>query len=169
MKQLCIILALTCIFATPKAKAQEVDSEACLAIVGYFYNTTVVRNITAYLFDGGVIVDSAKTISTKDFGFVLKRNKRYSLLIKAPGYYSRLIILNSSLPNDINSFPLFVFEFDIELLKVVKGQDDYYMDFPIALVEYDPKIEKFGYSKKYTLLMQKEMRKAEGQFRIHKK
>ncbi len=117
---------------------------------------------------GSTLIDSAKTNSTKDFGFILKRNKRYSLHIASPGYYSRLLIVNTDLPDNVTSDPLFIFEFDLLFIKEMKGVDDFYLDFPIATISYDQKSKNFTFSRKYTESMQNEVRKAEIDFKIHK-
>lgn len=164
-----VIFLIFCFAFVLHAGAQKNDNkENCLAVVGFFFNSVLIKNISVYLYEGANIVDSAKVNSNKDFGFVLDRNKQYSICIIARGYYQRLIAINTDLPDNINTIPLFIFEFEIELMREAKGVDDYYMDFPIAIIAFDPKTETFGYRKKYTTMMQKESRKVQAQFRVRK-
>jgi hypothetical protein len=155
-------------FAQKKIPSKKVDKDACLALVGYFNNTSPIKNVTVHLFMSSDLIDSVKLNGKKDFGFVLKRNKRYTIHIIAPGYYSRLLTLNTDLSDNINSTPLFVFEFDMMLIKEMKGVDDFYLDFPIASIAYDPKIKKFSFSHRYTETMEKEVKKAESDFKVRK-
>jgi hypothetical protein len=175
MNKVSVLYALLCFnlitsgFAQKKSSEKaNIDKESCLALVGYFSNSITIKNITIHLFMGSVLIDSAKINSTRDFGFILKRNKRYSLHITTPGYYSRLIIVNSDLSDKVKTDPPFVFEFDILLIKEMPGSDDFYLDFPIASISYDQKIKKFNFSRKYTEYMEKEVSKAEAEFKIHK-
>jgi len=154
--------------AQKKGKTTKVDKDACLALVGYFTNSPLIKNVTVHLFMGSDLIDSVKTNSGKDFGFILKRNKRYSIHIVAPGYYSRLLTVNTDLDSTISTKPLFVFEFDLMLIKEMKGANDYYLDFPIASISYDLKIKKFTFSKRYTETMEKEVRKAQSDFKERK-
>ncbi len=151
-----------------KKKKQRDATDDCLAIIGFFYNQNQIRNINAYLYEGPNIIDSTKVNSMKDFGFILKKNKEYSLKIVAKGYYPRLISFDTRLPDDVSIVPVFVFEFDIILIPEIKGVDDYFTDFPIALVEFEPKTQKFNYNKKYTAKIQKELDKVKDQFKVRK-
>lgn len=168
MRNLRYISLVFCIVFFFNSFAQKGDKENCLAIVGFFSNLTFVKNITVNLYDGSTIIDSAKANSNGDFGFMLNRNKQYSIRISAKNYYPRLIMINTALPEKVSATPLFIFEFEIGLLKEVKDVDDFYMDFPIAMIDYDTKIKAFGYRKKYTGAMQKESRKVEAQFKVRK-
>lgn len=151
-------------FAQKKTTTKRDTKDDCLIVVGFFYNKTHIKKITAYLYEGQNIVDSVKTNSMKDFGFILKKNKEYTVKVVSAGYYPRLISVNTALPDDVNTVPNFIFEFDITLMPIVKGADDFFTDFPIALVDFDHKIQKFTYNKQYTQKIQKELKKVENQF-----
>ncbi len=160
------ILLIACAPAwsqTKNSKARISDKDACLAIVGYFDKLPAVKAVKVELFLGSELIDSVKTKTNRDFRFVLLRNKRYSLHITAPGYYSRFLTINTDLADNINTNPLFVFEFDLQLIQEMQGVDDFYLDFPIASISFDQKLKAFNFSKKYTEAMQKEVKKAETQ------
>ena len=152
-----------------KKKVEKIDPNDCLATIGMFYNKVQIPKLFAYLYDGPTIVDSVKLNSNKEFGFILKKNKEYSIKIVAKGYYPRLISFNTKMPDDVSTSPLFLFEFDIILIPVVKGVDDYFTDFPIAIVDWDDKSQKFNYNKKYTATIQKELDKVIDQFKVRQK
>jgi len=154
--------------AGAKKKAPRDTKDDCLAVIGFFNNTKYIKKITAYLYEGSTIIDSAIVNSMKDFGFILKKNKEYSIKIMSKGYYPRLISVNTKIPDDVSTVPIFVFEFEITLLPETKGVDDYFTDFPIALIDFNTKTEKFNYNKKYTENIQKELDKVEGQIRERK-
>lgn len=167
LKRLLVFITFALCFSV-FATSPKCDGEDCLAVVGFFDNAQIIKNITAYLYEGSVKIDSVVVTSTKDFGFVLKRNKNYSVQIVKEGFYQRMITIKTDLPADINATPLFVFEFEITLIPKKKGVDDFFMDFPIALIAYDAKAEKFMFSRKYTTQMQKELKKVETQFKVRK-
>jgi hypothetical protein len=163
--------------ATPKKKAPMTrnnidkvkgDKDDCLAMVGYFANPEIKKDIFVRLYDGSTVVDSASVNPLRDFGFILKRNKHYSVQISTPLYYNRFFTINTELSETVKTPPLFIFEFEITLIHEMKGVDDFFLDFPIASISYDRKIKKFSFNQKYTDSMQKEVKKAEGQFKIRK-
>ena len=138
----------------------------CLALVGYFGNPALITGIKVYLYEGSTKIDSISTTSLKTFGFILARDKHYTLQIIKKGFYPRLIQVNSELSQEIDTCPLFIFEFETTLLPVIKGVDDFYADFPIAVISYDRKIKKFTYHKSYTDEMKDHIKKIENTFKM---
>ena len=92
----------------------------------------------------------------------------YSIKIEKDGYLPRLIGIYTALPNGVNPYPIFIYEIQVEMVKADPSkQDEFYIDFPIALLAYDPATKKFGYSDKYTehikSLMMKSVELAKGE------
>jgi len=162
------ILTICFLFSVETFSQTQKSSEDCLAIVGIFSNPQIIKGIKAYLYQDEDIVDSATVDTNKDFGFILKRNRHYTVQIAKDGFYPRRVSIVTDLPDKVKATPLFIFEFEIKLLRQLKGVDDFYMDFPIALIAYDKKIDKFLYSKKYTLNMQDKLKKTEEEFKVRK-
>ncbi|MCC6690730.1 MAG: hypothetical protein IT235_04285 [Bacteroidia bacterium] len=175
-----IFIALACVASaqnksgeTPKKTSgknsvPKTSKNDCLAMVGYFANPELKKSVRVKLYDGNKIIDSLSVNPLMDFGFVLKRNKKYSIQVSSPNYYNRFFLINTALSDSVSTPPLFVFEFEITLLRQMAGVDDFLLDFPIAKIAYIPSIGKFSFNEKYTNNMQKEIKRAEGEFKIRK-
>ena len=105
------------------------------------------------------MIDSVETYTKLGFSFILKPNRRYSIVISRTGYYSRLVSISTILPPGVVPVPVFIFGFKCELLKQKGKLDDLWLDFPIAQVAYDPKSKIFDYDKKYTQSIKEELSK----------
>ncbi|MGZ4099634.1 MAG: hypothetical protein ACXVNM_12185, partial [Bacteroidia bacterium] len=98
----------------------------------------------------GIIVDSMKVKDNKDFKFALKKNTIYGIRISKPGYYSRIISINTSTPGYANAF--FRFEFDTDMIRIddaAKINKDA-LDFPIAVISFNEDLRAFYYNEEYT-------------------
>ena len=85
-----------------------------------------------------------------NFQFILDANQYYTIEVSKPGYLKRFVAISTVLPNNIEITPIFTFEFDVVLLKEKKIVDDYYLDFPVALISYNKKSEVFENNNNYT-------------------
>lgn len=85
------------------------------------------------------------------FSFNLNRNAYYTVEVSKPGYTSRSVGISTTLPDNIIIGGVkFIFEFEVELFKEKKNIDDYYLDFPVALIKYNETTQVFEYDSKYT-------------------
>lgn len=158
MRSLLFILFIS-FFTYTGAQPLVNDTADCLAVVGTFNNKKNVKNVWAYLFLENQVIDSVETYTKKGFAFILKPNRKYSILISRTGYYSRLVSISTILPPGVLPEPVFIFGFKCELLKQKNKVDDYWLDFPIAQVAYDPESKIFEYDKKYTQTIKEELLK----------
>jgi hypothetical protein len=85
-----------------------------------------------------------------DFFFNLVKNSYYTIEISKPGYISRMISISTKLPPGVKVDPIFEYEIELEMHKERQVADDYYLDFPIALIDYDPVKDVFVSHGKYT-------------------
>lgn len=85
-----------------------------------------------------------------NFSSQLNVNQYYTIEISKEGYVTRSIGISTMLADSLNWTELFHFDFDVEMFKLEKGMDEYYLDFPVALVSYDPKEDEFNNHYKYT-------------------
>lgn len=86
-----------------------------------------------------------------DFSFDLYANSYYTIEVSKPGYVSRSIVVLTTLPDEIlKDDEKFDFQFVVELFKEKKGVDDFYLDFPVALIKYNKKADQFEMNLKYT-------------------
>lgn len=130
------------------------ESDYCLTISGKVLNTekTIRKKITVYLINSNTIIDSIKTGTNLVFSFQLKKNQEYSLKIVEPRSVSRLISISTRVPQKFKNDILFQFHFD--LLPFVPSPallaNPDILDFPLALIYFDPKKGSFDYNRKYT-------------------
>lgn len=165
-----LLLLSLIISALSISSAQELvnPNDDCLAIVGTFNNKKNVKDVWVYLYSDLKKVDSVKTFTKKGFAFVLKPNRHYSIFIDKDGYYSRLVSISTMLPAGVVPKPVFIFGFKTEFLTRKNNVDEYWLDFPIALISYDSTVKDFTYDKKYTQTIKEELEKL-GLLKIIKK
>lgn len=102
------------------------------------------------------------------FNFNLDVNEYYTIEISKPGYVSRSIGISTMIPDNVSLDELFRYEFEVELFKEKKGVDDFYMDFPVALISYDKQKDIFNNHSKYTAHIKSKIKDAEQQATIKK-
>ena len=110
------------------------------------------------VFDGLNVVDSiwVKT-DVKKFTFYLKKNRSYAIRISMDGYIPQLVSVNTEFPPDIEDVVPFAFNTSpISLRKAEKLNRDA-LDFPIAIVYFDPTSEAFVHNEDYTADIKKQI------------
>lgn len=85
-----------------------------------------------------------------DFFFNLVKDSYYTIEVSKPGYITRIISISTKLPVGVKADPIFEYEIELEMHKEKQVVDDYYLDFPIALIDYDPVKDVFVSHGKYT-------------------
>ena len=88
----------------------------------------------------------------KTFSFKLKRNSHYTLKISKEGHLSRSISISTIIPEYLEEEDkrIFTYEVGVELPVKTGLENEFYTDFPIAIINYDAGIGTFVYNKKYT-------------------
>ncbi|MBN8697641.1 MAG: hypothetical protein J0L87_14005 [Bacteroidetes bacterium] len=124
--------------------AQKNDSTVCLEIIGIaVHKAEPLDGVTIKLYKENeeLVWEQITSIPYHDhsFSFSLLRNSHYSIEVSKEGYISRLVSIDTRLPDDIqvNTGNRFVFEFEVDLVKEIKMKDDFYIDFPIAIISYN--------------------------------
>ena len=84
------------------------------------------------------------------FGFKLDVNEHYTIEVSKDGYVTRSVAISTMIPSTVSLEQLFHYEFEVQLFKENKAMDDYYLDFPVALVSYDAKNDVFDNNNNYT-------------------
>jgi hypothetical protein len=98
------------------------------------------------------------------FLFDLNKNSYYTVEVSKSGYVTRSVGISTTIPNDLVIGDVkFTFEFEVELFKEKKGMDDYYLDFPVALIKFNNAIGKFEYDSKYTKHIKAKISESTGQ------
>lgn len=157
-KKICFLIVILCI-CNPLQHYSQIksnDTTICLQVIGIAVNKTEpVNGVTVRLFKENeeLIWEEVSNIPYHEhsFTFSLFGNCHYSIEVSKDGYISRLVSINTTLPNDvIIKGNKFIFEFEVELQKSVNIKDDFYLDFPIAIISYNTKSGVFENHDDYT-------------------
>ncbi|HEX8516378.1 MAG TPA: hypothetical protein VF868_09285 [Bacteroidia bacterium] len=84
------------------------------------------------------------------FQFKLEVNSHYTIEISKPGFITRLVSISTIIPPHVSLEQIFKYEFDVQLLSSEEKLNDYYIDFPVALISYDSKRDVFDNNYTYT-------------------
>jgi hypothetical protein len=81
----------------------------------------------------------------------LKKDETFLLRISKKGYVSTYICLNTHLPEDIQSVPLYRFSLEIGFIESATARriDHEVLSMPMALVAYDQSSERFACNREY--------------------
>jgi hypothetical protein len=165
VKLLVIVLLISSSWSL-KLQAQT-DSAATAAIAGTNEDTVCLKikglaicegkpldGVNAKLYKENDEMEMVEVTSVShhshDFFFNLAKNSYYTIEISKPGYITRMISISTKLPQGVKVDPIFEYEIELEMHKERQGVDDYYLDFPIALIDYDPVKDVFVSHGKYT-------------------
>ncbi|HET6224793.1 MAG TPA: hypothetical protein VFF27_00845 [Bacteroidia bacterium] len=97
-----------------------------------------------------------------DFFFDLAKNSYYTIEVSKPGYITRMISISTKLPAGVKIDPIFIYQIELEMHPEKVGVDDYYLDFPIALIDYDPVKDVFVSHGKYTAYIKAKIKETLG-------
>ena len=152
MKTITILLHLSVLACFSQSIAGKGSEAVCLqATITPKAGTEPLKNAEVTLMLGNkVLFTILRPNSVKGYEFILLRDTLYTIVINCPGRTQRKISINTRIPANVNSFPLFRFEAIIDLPPADAGFDPEYLDFPIAMIEYDIRKDLFIYRKKYT-------------------
>ena len=167
-----VLFASTSIYSSNQDKKDSLktdDSKVCLEIIGMAINekNEPMDEVSVKLFQENEEMECVEVtcVNYHDHNFVFNLNsdKYYTIEISKPGYVTRLVAISTTLPQDVNPEPIFKYAFDIMLYKEKKGVEDYYLDFPIALIGYNSKHDVFENHDAYTQHIKSKIKHAEFQ------
>ena len=84
------------------------------------------------------------------FLFKLEANEYYTIEISKPGFVTRSVGISTVIPKDVSLEEKFRYEFEVELFKEKKNVNDFYLDFPVALISYNAERDVFDNNANYT-------------------
>jgi hypothetical protein len=85
------------------------------------------------------------------FIFKLEANEYYTIEVSKAGFVTRSVGISTAIPDDVSLKELFRYEFEVQLFNEKKKDvNDYYLDFPVALISYDAKKDIFENNDTYT-------------------
>ena len=157
--KLIVFVLFMCYIFNLKSLAQTDPSGAsdsvCLKIQGLAMSKgQPIDGVNAKLYRENEEMEMVEVTSVShhshDFFFNLDKNSYYTIEVSKPGYITRMISISTKLPPGVKTEPIFEYLIELEMHLEKQGVDDYYLDFPIALIDYDPVKDVFVSHGKYT-------------------
>ena len=147
----------------PKTKnTKQAPAPDCLEVCAQaMLDGEAQTGVTVRLYCGNDEIMSIDSTEFKKVYFTLKRDKHYTVEVTKEGYVPRLVSISTFVPKSVPLKPIFRFEFEVDMLKKIKGQDNIFIDFPVAIVSFNSSKECFEHSRKYTTRIKKEIARAE--------
>lgn len=149
-------------------------SKECLEVIGIAIgeNNEAIDGIGAKLFKKNEEMEWVEITNVPyhyhNFSFTLDVNEYYTIEISKSGFVKRSVVISTILPTDVSVKPLFSFGFEVILFKEKKGIDDYYLDFPVALISYNKKSEVFENNHTYTKHIKTKVKESEQKVKVKK-
>lgn len=138
------------------AKADTSRKQVCLEVLGIALDADdkPIDGVEVKLFKENDETEWSEITSVMhhdhSFDFKLESNEYYTIEISKPGYVTRSIGISTKIPATVSLKDMFHYEFEVNLFREKKEANDYYLDFPVALISYDAKRDVFDYNSNYT-------------------
>ena len=169
-KMYLVIVALFIIQLTnAQTKTKTIDdTTVCLQIIGIAIEKDIpIDGVIVKLFKENEELHWEEITSVvyheHSFSFDLNKNTYYTVEVSKTGFVTRSIGISTALPNNVVIGGVkFTIEFELELFKEKKNIDDYYLDFPVALIKYNETSQVFEYDIKYTKHIKSKISEATG-------
>jgi hypothetical protein len=159
-----LLPTLTKAYCLPKKDSTE--TVECLKVTGLALDerSFAVDGVEVRLFKQNDMMEQIEITSVEhhdhNFTFTLEANEYYTVKVSKPGFVERWVVFYTELPKDMTVESLYAFEFNVVLFKE-KKMDDYYLDFPVALIHYNQKTNAFESNVKYTKDIKNKIKEAE--------
>lgn len=161
-----VFLAPSFVYAFTSEVKDTVKSIECLKIVGLAIDekNIAIDGVEVRLFKKNDMMEQIEITSVEhhnhNFTFTLEENEYYTVKVSKPGYVERWVVFYTDLPSKLCVKNLFIYEFEVILFKE-KKIDDYYLDFPIALIHFNEKKLCFENNNNYTIYIKSKIKEAE--------
>ncbi|HEX5001880.1 MAG TPA: hypothetical protein VFW78_05255 [Bacteroidia bacterium] len=97
------------------------------------------------------------------FNLSLKLNCDYIISFNKPGYVTKRIQVNTTIPAERARQGLYPFPFDVYLFKQYEGVNIIVFNQPVGKISYDRNMDEFDYDTDYTKQIQSQIKEAEEQ------
>jgi hypothetical protein len=162
-----IFFNATSVFAVKhKEDVEDINNPVCLHVSGIAVdkNAKPIDGVEVKLYKENDEMEWTEITSINyhehSFSFKLSANEYYTIEISKPGYVTRSVGISTKIPAGLSLETIFQYEFEVELFTKKKNIDDYYLDFPVALISYDSKHDVFDHNYSYTSHIKSMIRKA---------
>jgi hypothetical protein len=134
-----------------QAKQKQMRKKDCLEISAEATCKGVaMKDLTVRIYRASDLVIEIPATEKKKIFFSLQENSNYTIVFSKPGYITRSISVDTHIPEEMITGPVYSFEFELGMLEEDVALNTYYLDFPIALVGFNKKTERFEYNHGYT-------------------
>ncbi len=166
---LCFFIISAMAFANPsgpgpngRAHALRIDpvkkekpAKACLIIKGKFLKSTkgVINTYTMSLIRENTVVEAKTVECGSSFQFKIGKGNWWAIKITGEGCIPKIYSINTNLPENADTDMIYsltfsasepISEFESSLM------DSEALDFPIAIFQFDQKLDAFNYNEEYT-------------------
>jgi len=153
------LLVFLIVFSAAIKPALMPGKTSSLEIRGYVYqDDEKVDKAMVKLYQNNKIVQMAKTKKSK-FQFILFRGNQYMVEIDKVGFISERIQISTMERTEFGG--KYLYEFRVDLIKAskFKGVDISNLDFPTAIIKYNPDEGEYMHDEEYSKKVRADMRK----------
>ncbi|MDQ3048261.1 MAG: hypothetical protein M3R27_11990 [Bacteroidota bacterium] len=149
------------------SKNDSSNSVECLNIIGIALgeNNEVINGVEVTLYKENEELEWTEITSViyhdHNFSFTLESNSYYTIEVAKPGFISRMIAVSTKLPSEVSCDPVFSYGFEVSLFQNKNSGDNFYQDFPVALIRYDNQSGVFLNSDGYTKHIKRKMKESD--------
>lgn len=116
----------------------------------------IIEGYEVEVYQGNSLFESLLSEKKGRFNSSLYAMDQYVIVVQKEGYYSKRIIVNTSVPEGVKKLP--EFKFDLQLISLDEfeevekagGFGTSILDMPYVIFQYDEEYEDFGYIEEYT-------------------
>lgn len=131
-----------------------------LEIKGYVYfGEEQVENALVKLYQENNIVQKLKTKKTGKFAFLLFNDIDYTIEVEKQGFITERIKVSTKSETEKGGKYFYEFRVHLNEASKLKGVDISNLDFPTAIIKYDPKLDKYAHDKVYAKEVKAELKR----------
>jgi hypothetical protein len=130
------------------------DAPDSVEMTGMIFNDdNQVRDSKINIYQKNDLIKVVETSRSNRFRTNLPINSFLTIEITAPDYHTKRFIFDTTLPEDVKKAPDFEFDMDIFSKEEMSNVNTSLLDFPVGLVDYNPRKKKFMRNVEYTKKM----------------
>jgi len=134
---------------TAKTMAKD-NSKEVLEIIGVAkYNGEKIEGLKITIYEDDNVVEEFDFKKKKKLRLYLEKNKYYTVVYHKEGFVPRIIVISTSMPQSNIKELAYEFEFELNMIPIDHDYNEYYIDFPVAIIQYNAHENHFTNSKLY--------------------
>ena len=138
------------------------SEKACLVIKGKFLksNKSVINTYTMALIQENTVVETKVIKCGSSFQFKIRKGNWWTIKIMGEGCIPKLYSINTNLPKEADADMIYLLNFSAsEPISEFESSlmDNEILDFPVAIFQFDEKLDAFSYNEEYTANIMKKL------------